>query len=98
MKRVIVQYKVKPDHVAMNLELVRRVYEELHRSNPAGLRYATFQQEDGLSFLHLAISEDEGAGPLPGLAAFKKFHTGLAERCDEAPQVARLLEVGAFRL
>lgn len=31
MKRVIVRYTVKPDQAAKNEELVRAVYDELHR-------------------------------------------------------------------
>src|SRR5947199_356140 len=48
MKQVIVRYKVKPDRVAENEELVRAVYEELRRTEPPGLRYATFKLDDGI--------------------------------------------------
>ena len=49
MRRVMVRYKVKPDQVEANEELVRAVYEELDRTSPAGLRYATFKLADGVS-------------------------------------------------
>jgi hypothetical protein len=39
-KRVLVQYRVKPERVSENVELVRAVYDELHGAQPAGLRYA----------------------------------------------------------
>ena len=55
MRQVMVRYKVKPDRVAENEELVRAVYDELERVAPAGLRYATFRLDDGVSFVHLAI-------------------------------------------
>ena len=42
MRRVMVRYRVKPDQVAANEELVRAVYEELDRARPDGFRYATF--------------------------------------------------------
>ena len=35
------------------------VYEELHRVRPAGLRYATFRLDDGVSFVHLVSYEEE---------------------------------------
>ena len=54
MSRTLVRYRVKPEEAARNEELVRRVYEELHCTTPAGLRYATFALEDGVSFVHLA--------------------------------------------
>jgi hypothetical protein len=94
---VIVRYKVKPDRVAENEELVRAVYEELHRTEPAGLRYGTFKLDDGVSFVHLAMTED-GRNPLPDVSAFKEFQKNIQERCDEPPAVSELSEVGSFHL
>jgi hypothetical protein len=37
----MVRYRVKPGRAAENEELVRAVYEELHRTQPPGFRYAT---------------------------------------------------------
>jgi hypothetical protein len=96
MRRVMVRYRVKPDRVAQNEELVRAVYEELERTRPAGLRYATFKLEDGVSFVHVAESEGERS-PLPDVAAFKAFQEGIRERCDEPPVVGELREIGSFR-
>jgi hypothetical protein len=36
---------------------VRAVYDELRRSGPAGLRYATFRMEDSVTFIHVAEFE-----------------------------------------
>jgi hypothetical protein len=99
MKQVMVRYKVKPDRAAENEQLVRAVYDELHRTEPAGLRYATFQLDDGVSFVHLASSEtDDGRSPLSDVKAFQKFQEGIADRCDEAPVVSELREIGSYRL
>jgi hypothetical protein len=97
MKTVLVRYKVKPDQAAKNEELVRAVYAELDELEPEGLRYATFQLEDGVSFVHMAITV-EGENPLPGLAAFQAFQKGIGERCEEAPVVTELREIGSYRL
>lgn len=97
MRQVMVRYKVKPDRAAENEELVRAVYDELHRIEPAGLRYATFQLDDGVSFVHLAATED-GHSPLSQVAAFQRFQENIAERCDEAPVVTDLREIGSFHL
>jgi hypothetical protein len=96
MRRVMVRYRVKPDRVAENEELVRAVYEELHRTEPNGLRYATFKLDDGVSFVHVASTE-AGSNPLADVAAFKTFQQDVGERCDEAPVVTELHEVGSFR-
>ncbi len=96
MTRVIVRYRVKPDQVERNEELVRAVYEELHRVDPTGFRYATLKLEDGVSFVHIAES-DGSESPLPKLAAFQGFQREIVERCDEPPVVMEAAEVGSFR-
>ena len=95
MRRVLVRYKVKPEAVVENEELVRAVYEELQRTQPPGMRYATFQLDDGVSFVH--IHSSDGDNPLNELASFKAFQQGIAERCDEAPKVSELREIGNYR-
>jgi hypothetical protein len=97
MRHVMVRYKVKADRAAENEELVRAVYDELHRTEPAGLRYATFQVDDGVSFVHLA-STDDGHSPLSHVKAFKRFQENIDDRCDEAPVVTGLREIGSFHL
>jgi hypothetical protein len=97
MKRVMVRYRVKPDQAARNEELVRAVYDELDRVEPAGLRYATFQLEDGVTFVHLAETEDE-RNPLTELKAFQEFQEGIRDRCDEPPAASELREIGSFLL
>ncbi len=99
MRRVMVRYKVKPDRTAENEELVRAVYEELQRTQPAGLRYATFQLDDGVSFVHLAsIETDDGRNPMSDVEAFKRFQEGIRDRCDDPPSATELREIGSFRL
>ena len=96
MRRVMVRYEVKPGRAAENEELVRAVYDELRRTAPAGLRYATFRLEDGVSFIHLAETED-GRNPLADVEAFARFQAGIADRCVHQPVVTQLHEVGSFR-
>jgi quinol monooxygenase YgiN len=97
MKRVMVRYTVKPEHADENVRLIRAVYEQLARERPAGLRYATFRLDDGVSFVHLASHESEGAGnPLTELAAFKTFVAGIGQRCEEPPVSTELHEVGSY--
>ena len=99
MRQVIVRYKVKPDRVAENEQLVRAVYEELHRVTPEGLRYATFRMADGVSFVHLSTTETEdGRNPLTEIEAFARFQEAIGERCDEPPLVTELTEIGSYRL
>ena len=96
MRRAIVRYRVKPECVAENEELVRAVYAELADVQPEGLRYATVKLEDGVSFVHMAVHE--GDNPLPGLASFRTFSQGVRERCDKPPVVSEATLVGSYRL
>jgi hypothetical protein len=99
MRHVMVRYRVKPDRAAQNEELVRAVYDELQRTEPAGLRYATFQLDDGVSFVHLASTEtDDGHSPLSQVKAFRRFQEDIDDRCDEAPVVSELREIGSFHV
>jgi hypothetical protein len=93
--RRVVRYKVKPERVEENAELIRAVYEELRAAGPPGFRYMTFRLEDGVSFVHVSISESEEV-PLPGLEAFKRFQEGIRDRCDEPPVASSAEEVGSF--
>jgi hypothetical protein len=97
MTQIMVRYKVWPDQVAANVELVRAVYDELDRSTPDGLRYATFQLEDGVSFIHLHSDASPDGDRLRHVAAFAGFQDGIAQRCQEAPVVTQLREVGSYR-
>lgn len=92
----MVRYRVKPDQVAANEELVRAVYAELAEKQPEGFHYATFKLDDGVSFVHLATQLGEST-PLAEIAAFARFQEGIAARCDEPPVVHELDEVGSFR-
>lgn len=98
MRRVIVQYRVKPQSVTENVALVQAVYRELARLNPAGFRYATFRAGDGLTFVHIAFTDDGSQSPLDSLPAFGEFQQEITERCDEPPRVLELQEVGSYQM
>ena len=94
MRNVIVRYRLKPDRVAENEQLVRDVYLELARTNPGGIRYATYKLPDGVSFMHVASID--GENPLPGLVAFQAFTRAIAERCDEPPITTEVTAIGRY--
>jgi hypothetical protein len=99
MRSVIVRYRVKVDRAAENENLIRAVYDELHRAAPTGFHYATYRMEDGVSFVHFAIDEtDDGHNPLNDLSAFGAFQEHIGDRCDEPPVVSELRRVGSYRL
>ena len=95
MRRVMVRYKVKPERVEEHEALIRAVFDELARTAPAGLRYGTFKQPDGLNFVHFALVAAE-PNPLNALAAFQAFTARVTERCDEPPVTVVLTELGSY--
>jgi hypothetical protein len=96
MPQVMVRYRVHPDRVAENEELVCAVYDELAASQPKSLHYATFKLPDGVTFIHIAQHGDPN--PLSGIAAFQRFQEGIQARCEEPPVVTVLDEIGSYRL
>jgi hypothetical protein len=99
LRQAMVRYTVKPEWAAENERLVRAVYDELARTEPAGLRYATFRLDDGVSFVHVASMETEdGRSLLQDVEAFREFMEGLGERCAEPPVNVKLHEIGSYRL
>jgi hypothetical protein len=96
MKQVIVRYRVRPERAAENEELVRAVYAELQETKPAGLHYATFRLDDGVSFLHFSAHDNAGPSPLTNVGTFKRFQENIADRCDEAPVVSSRSEIGSY--
>jgi hypothetical protein len=95
MKRVLVRYKLKPDRVEENEKAVRAVFAQLAETKPGGLRYATFKQGDGVSFVHIAEHGD--SNPLLAVAAFKEFAASVKDRCEEPPIAFELTEIGTYR-
>jgi hypothetical protein len=98
MRRVMVRYTVKPGRGPENVEYVERVFAELARHAPPGLRYAAFRLDDGVSFVHLVSHEGaDGDDALRTLPAFRAFLADIAERCEAPPVVTPLHEVGSYR-
>lgn len=98
MKRVMVRYKVKADRAGDNERFIKAVFAEIDRNRPAGLRYASFKLDDGVSFVHIASVETaDGSNPLSAISAFREFTSQIQDRCEEAPVTTNLNEVGAYR-
>jgi hypothetical protein len=85
-RAVVVRYKIKPEALQENLQLVGAVYDELAAIRPEGLRYSTYRVEDR-TFVHVAVIEGAD-NPLDEVPAFRAFTSGISERCEELPQAA----------
>jgi hypothetical protein len=98
MRRMVVRYQTRPEHTAANQELIEGVFRELAARRPDGVRYLVLRLADG-GFLHfVTVETDDGASPLPGLAAFRAFQDGIKERCAEPPQAVEATVIGNYRV
>jgi hypothetical protein len=98
MKRIMVRYKVKADQAVENQQYIEKVFEELNKNNPAGLRYASFKQDDGVSFVHIvSIETADGENPLTQSEAFKAFQAEIKDRCEEQPVAVDLEAIGSYQ-
>jgi hypothetical protein len=95
MKRSLIRYRTKPESADANAALIAKVFEELKAASPSSVRYLSLRLDDD-SFVHFVETEDEAAGTLPGLAAFKAFQAGIRERCIEPPVVKSVIIVGNY--
>ena len=93
--QVMIRCKVRADGVEAGLELLREVYEEMRSVRPKGLRYATFQLEDKVTFVSFA-EMDEGPEVLQQLKAFQRLRAHPDQRFDEPPVLTMLHEVGSY--
>ena len=92
----MIRYKVRPDQAAENETLVKAVFEQLGREQPAGLQYATFKLPDGVSFMHVVFETDQPGRILNEVAAFKAFVGDIESRCDEPPVITELTLIGSY--
>ncbi|MDH3681983.1 MAG: hypothetical protein OEV40_18755 [Acidimicrobiia bacterium] len=96
MTTTVVRYKVSEGRGDENQALVEAVFEELARTQPGGLRYATVRLDDGVTFVHIAQTDD--ANPLGENEAFGRFTADIAARCDEPPAPMTGTVIGNYRL
>ncbi|WP_086829497.1 hypothetical protein [Allokutzneria sp. NRRL B-24872] len=93
--RVMTRCTIKDGQLDQVVELLRAVYAELESVRPDGLRYASFQLDDGASLMSL-VELDGGPEVLHRLPAFQRYRTHLTEACAEPPVTTVLNEIGAY--
>lgn len=95
----IIRYRVRPESAAENEKLLVAVFAELDQVRPAGLVFAVFKLDDGVTFVHMILLEQgHDRRQRRELGALKAFHARLSERCAEPPVRTAATAVGAFGL
>lgn len=97
MKSVYVKYQVSESFADANAENIRKVMSAVREMGSEGIRYQSFRQSDGVTFVHFGMYEDDQAiERLSSLPAFKAFQAALKESKPTQPPTAEWLDlVGA---
>ena len=94
----VIRYTTSPDAADENARLVGEVFEELATAAPTGLRYVTFRLDDEVSFIHVALLDDEDDNPLFRTPAFSRFLEDLGTRVADGPVTVDGTVVGSYRM
>jgi hypothetical protein len=98
MRTTVIRYKTKPEMADKNAELVEAVFAELKAAQPDGVHYLTLRLEDN-TFIHIVeTTAGDDSSPIPTLAAFQAFQSGLRDRCAEPPARNSAIVAGNYRV
>lgn len=89
MKIIRVTYTVKPEYVEQNKANIEQVMRDLRDVKNPNAKYASYLEEDGITFMHFAqYPDEETAKILNDIPSFAKFRKGLKESGPVSPPKA----------
>jgi len=93
----MIRYEAKPEQAGENQRLIEGVFDELHRSSPAGVSYTVVRMSDGVSFMHVAtVESDDGPNGITQLATFAEFQKAIQDRIQQPPASEEVTLVGTY--
>lgn len=96
MKAVKVQYTVKPEYVESNKANIQKVMTHLKAHPISGMQYASFLLDDGQTFVHINMAEDqETLNKLQEVEAFNEFRSALKASEPISPPTSESLNLVA---
>ena len=94
MKAVYVRYQVDPSFAETNAENVRKVMSELRDAGSDGVRYQSFRESDGVTFVHFGMYRDEAAlERFTSTPSFQAFQGALKGSKPVQPPAAEWLDL-----
>jgi hypothetical protein len=97
MNTRIIRYTTHPEHADENARLISAVFAALADAKPAGVHYAAFRLDDGVSFMHVVTLDGE-VNPLNDLPAFQEFQANIMNRVAAPPVTVSTTVVGNYDL
>ncbi len=89
MKIIRVIYTVRPEYVEQNKANIRQVMDDLKALGNPNTKYASYLEEDGVTFMHFAqYPDEETAKLLSEIPSFAKFRSELKESKPVSPPKA----------
>ncbi|TDQ00281.1 hypothetical protein [Labedaea rhizosphaerae] len=88
MSAKIIQYRTRREAAAENRRLVEAVLREA--AQVADIQYAAFQQDDGVTFVHIV---SQGSAQLTGLASFAEFQRDFDSRVEPGSRTTTTVDV-----
>lgn len=98
MSVLMVQARIKEDHVEDVENAVRKMFGAIETAEPGNVRYASCKGSDGATFVVLLEVADGSDNPLLALPEFRDFQSGLPGWVDGPPATDQLTVIGSFRL
>src|SRR5258708_1392270 len=95
-KITVVRYQATEEAAEENSRLIEHVFAELNADRPEGLRYAAFRMADGVTFVHIAVTEEGGGEVLAKSPAFAEFQRDGEQRRAVTPTVDTATMVGSY--
>ncbi|TSJ47995.1 hypothetical protein [Fluviicola chungangensis] len=96
MKKVFIQYKIKPEQVSNVETLIKKVFDELRATNPNSISYSAQKLEDGQTFVHTYVANENVKNPIVGLSSFKELQEFIKFNHLEKPVSIELSDIDSY--
>ncbi len=94
MKAVYVKYQVEASFADTNADNIRKVMDDLRGNGSDGIRYQSFRESDGVTFVHFGMYRDDDAlQTLTSMPSFQAFQSALKESGPVQPPAAEWLDL-----
>lgn len=96
MKKVFIQYKIKSEQVSNAEVLIKKMFDDLRTENPDNISYTAQKLEDGQTFIHTYIADENVKNPIVGLSSFKALQEFIKLNHVEKPVSIELSDIDSY--
>ncbi len=96
MKKVFIQYKIKTEQVSSVETLIKKVFDDLRTESPDNISYTAQKLEDGQTFIHTYVADENIKNPIVGLSSFKELQEFIKLNHAEKPVSIALSDIDSY--